>query len=499
VIDGGATLQHRLERFRSATRRLPRDPVLLEPTDLATRLADAVGGEVVRLPDGVYVRRVSAPRALPIDRVGLATLPGQPPPDVPLVCLDTETTGLATAAGTSAFLIGLGWWEADGFHQVQLMLPDHGEERALLGALEACIPPDAWLVTYNGRTFDWPLLVTRYRMARRAPPVHGGHLDLLPIVRRLFRHRLPDARLRSAEAGLLGLHRVGDLEGWEIPGRYHAFLRGGPVEPLVDVVRHNDQDVRSLAWLLAHLEGRYADPDRRSAAPPGDLAGLARAFARERRLGEALACLEAAVDRPVESAPIPAPGSPAKPARASPRSQAPGDEPWWSPRRPPDFGGPPRRLATIPGSPRQAAFDAPWTEQRIAVDRAHLLRRLGRVVEAVEAWDALAAGPGRTAILAAIEAAKLREHRLRDPITAMATVERGLSLVDRRRGLGRPEPMLEADLRRRQVRLGHRLARAAASRVPGTRPDHSRATDYTATDRHATLTARAGRTTGGGP
>ena len=55
--------------------------------------------------------------------------------DVPLVCLDTETTGLATAAGTAAFLIGLGWWVGDRFRQVQLLLPDHGEERALLTAL----------------------------------------------------------------------------------------------------------------------------------------------------------------------------------------------------------------------------------------------------------------------------------------------------------------------------------------------------------------------------
>ena len=57
---------------------------------------------------------------LPLDREALARLPGQPPPDVPLVCLDTETTGLATAAGTMAFLVGLGWWEGDRFRQAQL-------------------------------------------------------------------------------------------------------------------------------------------------------------------------------------------------------------------------------------------------------------------------------------------------------------------------------------------------------------------------------------------
>jgi uncharacterized protein YprB with RNaseH-like and TPR domain len=88
----------------------------------------------------------------------------------------------------------------------------------LLTALAGYIPLDGWLVTYNGRGFDWPLLVTRYRMARRAAPIHGGHLDLLPVVRRLFRHRLEDARLRTVESGLLGMVRHGDIDGSEIPG-----------------------------------------------------------------------------------------------------------------------------------------------------------------------------------------------------------------------------------------------------------------------------------------
>ena len=70
-------------------------------------------------------------------------------------------------------------WEADRFRQAQLLLPDQPNEPALLALLEAHIPRNAWLVTYNGRGFDWPLLVARYRMARRDPPVHAGHLDLL--------------------------------------------------------------------------------------------------------------------------------------------------------------------------------------------------------------------------------------------------------------------------------------------------------------------------------
>jgi len=467
VIDSAATLARRLERYRAAL------PSVLPPaaidarddgratSDLAARLAAAVDGEVVISHEGRIVRCEVPVLSLPVDRERLATLPGQPPPDAPLVCLDTETTGLATAAGTAAFLVGLGWWEsADRYRQVQLLLPDHGEERALLTAIEAAIPPNAWLVTYNGRGFDWPLLTARYRLARRDAPAHAGHLDLLPVVRRLFRHRMADARLQTAEAELLGLHRVGDVEGWEIPGRYHEFLRGGPAQPLAEVARHNDQDVRSLAWLLAHLAERYGDPSDRSEAPPGDLAGLARSFAREHRLHEALGCLEAAADRPIE-----------RPVRQTVSSAAvcvaPDDAPWWSPRRPADFGGRQERPSIATVVPRGAALAAPWTAERIAVDRAHLLRRLGRHAEAGEAWSALAAGPGRIAIVAAIELAKIREHRLRDRHGALDAVDRGLDAVERRRRLGRPEPSLEMDLLRRSARLRHRIGpRSRGSPTP---------------------------------
>ena len=320
-MERGATLERRLANFRAATRARPLDtPWQRAATpDLAERMAVAVDGEVVRTPLGSVVRREPPIRILPIDRERLARLPGQPPADAPLVCLDTETTGLATAAGTVAFLVGLGWWEGDGFRQVQLLLPDHAEEPALLALIAERIPPTAWLVTYNGRGFDWPLLVTRFRMARRDAPPHAGHLDLLPLVRRLFRHRMADARLRTAEAELLGLRRVGDVDGWQIPGRYLDFLRGGPADPLVEVVRHNDQDVRSLAHLVGHVERGYADAEARSAAPRGDLAGLARAFARERRFDEALECLEAAVaavdEQPASPTPAPPISVPGRRAR----------------------------------------------------------------------------------------------------------------------------------------------------------------------------------------
>ena len=243
-----ALLQRRLDTLRRSRATGDRDldgPLLGPPAwsgaagsaldvrpDLAASLAEALGGEVEATPLGTLVRVTPPPILLPLDRDRLAALPGQPPADVPLVCLDTETTGLATAAGTLAFLVGLGWWDGPWFRQVGLLLPDQPDEAALLDAVAGLIPPDAWLVTYNGRGFDWPLLVARFRMVRRSPPVHAGHVDLLTTVRRLFRHRLDDARLRTVEEQLLAVGRSHDVEGWEIPARYLGFLRTGHAEDL---------------------------------------------------------------------------------------------------------------------------------------------------------------------------------------------------------------------------------------------------------------------------
>ena len=306
----GATLERRLANYRAAIRASGGLATTPEPADrtdggtargsieLGERLAAALDGELILDPGGPVVRVEPATVVLAIDRERLRTLPGMPQPATPLVCLDTETTGLATAAGTVAFLIGLGWWEDDRFRQVQLLLPDHPAEPGLLNRLATHIPSDAWLVTYNGRGFDWPLLVARYRMARLAAPVHAGHLDLLPFVRRVFRHRMTDARLRTVETELLGTIRHGDVDGWQIPGLYLDFLRGGEAWPLIDVVRHNREDVRSLARLLSRIDLDYADPEDRRRQPIGDLAGLARSFGRAGRLDEALGCLDAALASP---------------------------------------------------------------------------------------------------------------------------------------------------------------------------------------------------------
>ena len=115
---------------------------------------------------------------------------------------------------------------------------------------------------------------------------------------------------------------------------------------------------------------------------------------------------------------------------------------------------------------RRALIDERWTAERIAIDRAHLLRRVGRHADAAEAWSALAAGPGRTAIVATIELAKLQEHRLGHRPAALRTALRGLEMVDRRRRLGWPEPELMADLIRRTTRLRVIMARQPENSRP---------------------------------
>ncbi len=404
-------------------------PLTRSAEQRAERLAQALDGSWVRGPGGGYVRIEPASIQLPIDRDRSAGLPGHPGPDVPLVCLDTETTGLATGAGTLAFLIGLGWWEGDAFRQVQLLLPDQAGETAFLDALADLLPANAWLVTYNGRSFDWPLLVTRFRLNRRPPPALAGHLDLLPFVRRVFRHRMTDARLKTVETALLGVRRGRDIEGWEIPGRYLEMLRGGPIAPISEVVRHNHEDVRSLARLMAHAEQQLGGTRERRSAPAGDLFGLARAYRRSRRDRDALDCLDAALEGPARAPVAVGPG----PIQRS-----------WS---------------TILTARADDTGPLPSTPARleILVERARLLRRLGRHREALEAWQDVAHAGGHDAAIAWIEVAKCLEHRERDPAGALNACAAADRLAQRSRMLGRPLRLVEADLGRRRIRLSRRM------------------------------------------
>ena len=436
---------------------------------LAARLAAALGADVAEDGGALLVQRVVPPVEIPVDRERLARLPGHPPADAPLVCLDTETTGLATAAGTLAFLVGLARWEGAAFHQTQLLLPDHADEPALLAEIARWVTPDAWLVTYNGRGFDWPLIEARYRLAGRAAPAHAGHLDLLPFVRRVFRHRMENARLRSVETELLGrLARRATSRAGRSRRSTSTCCGAGRSGALAGVVIHNEKDVRSLGLLLAHVEHRYADRAARHEAPArrpgGPRAGLcagppprrgARVPGRRPRRSPAGAGPVRADARWRRRSPARPRSRSATPGgrRASGRTSAGGrPAPGWRGDLANGRGGP------LGPTPSAAAWDTAsdrWTDERLAAERARTLRRLGRWPEAAEAWQAAAAAGGGLGAIAWIEVAKLREHRFDDPGGALAATRAAWRLLERLRATGRAHPRLEADLQRRGTRLAH--------------------------------------------
>jgi uncharacterized protein YprB with RNaseH-like and TPR domain len=199
--------------------------------------------------------------------------------------LDTETTGLAGGTGTYAFLIGLAWWDAGALQVEQFFMRDFGEEHAILHEVAARIAERPVLVTFNGKSFDWPLLENRFTMTRSiAVPRLAAHVDLLHPARALWKLRLGSVRLVELErhvldAARLGWHRQDDVLAALIPQHYFDYLRGGPAEPLAAVVRHNQMDLRGLAALVAKIDGLLTR-DSGTDAESLDLFGLSRYLQR---------------------------------------------------------------------------------------------------------------------------------------------------------------------------------------------------------------------------
>jgi uncharacterized protein len=215
--------------------------------------------------------------------------------------LDTETTGLSGGTGTYAFLIGLAWWDAGGLQVEQFLMRDFTEEYSLLQHLAERLKERPVLVTFNGKSFDWPLLENRFAMTRSiAAPKLAAHLDLLHPARALWKPRLGSVRLAELErrvlnAQRLGWHREDDIESSLIPRHYFDYLRGGPAQPLVGIVRHNQMDLRGLAALFCKInamlsESAYILKEQESL----DLFGLSHFLQRRGDTGRAhTACAQA--------------------------------------------------------------------------------------------------------------------------------------------------------------------------------------------------------------
>lgn len=283
-----------------------------------------------------------------------------------LIVLDTETTGLAGGTGTYTFLIGLGMIEGDAFVVRQYFLRSLTEERAMLAHLATVLQDGGGILTYNGRSFDWPLLLTRFTMTRqRAVLPDLPHWDLLPLARRLWRDRVGSCSLSSLEQHILARPRVDDTPGWLIPQLYFDYLRDGDARRLRGVFEHNQRDLLALAALAALVGQRLADPLAARVDDARDLVALARHDEICGRSERAVAVYRVALDLP------------------------------------------------LPPAEREAAQRA----------LSLLLKRLRRWPEAAAIWLAMQRQVLVDPAFPAIELAKYHEHVTRDYVRATAVVE----------------------------------------------------------------------------
>ena len=213
--------------------------------------------------------------------------------------LDTETTGLAGGTGTIAFLVGLAWWSTDDqrFMTELLFLPTFASEAAMLDHLEMRLRGASFLVTFNGKSFDVPLLKTRFALNRRPFPFEGPHLDLLHVARRLHRGRDFGVRLQSLEQALFGLERVDDIPSAQVAQAYLAWLRGGDSAPVRAVLDHNVQDVLTMIGLVA----LYGKPPAESLLHGKELVAAARTAKKAKASAHAKAALAAAEGRGLQA------------------------------------------------------------------------------------------------------------------------------------------------------------------------------------------------------
>ena len=231
-----------------------------------------------------------------ISGASLEMMQGKPFPDCrreDICFLDTETTGLSHGAGTVAFLVGIGFFDGSCFLVRQYLMRDYDEEIFLLNRVAEDIKRSAVLCTFNGASFDLPLLENRFIMHRiREAYPEKPHVDLLPTSRRVWKLRLKKCNLTSLEEAVLGLRREDDLPGALVPERYFSFLKTRDFRLLDDILEHNAQDIVSLAHILDRLMRLHDMP--LLAQAPEDVFSLGRVYEKRGRSEGARMCYRAA-------------------------------------------------------------------------------------------------------------------------------------------------------------------------------------------------------------
>ncbi|GHA87394.1 ribonuclease H-like domain-containing protein [Cognatilysobacter bugurensis] len=209
----------------------------------------------VEIAPGLHLIETRLPHAPPLQALPLAFARREDAVDpASLLFFDTETTGLAGGTGTRAFMIGAADWHDGDLRIRQLLISTLAAETAMLREFASWLAPHTVLTSYNGRSYDAPLLKTRYRLARLPDALHGlDHVDLLHPTRRRYRGHWENCRLATIERELLRIVREDDLPGSQAPMAWLTYLRGGSSGLLRRVAAHNHQDVVTLARLLQRL------------------------------------------------------------------------------------------------------------------------------------------------------------------------------------------------------------------------------------------------------
>lgn len=311
-----------------------------------------------------------------------------------VVFLDTETTGLAGGAGTYAFLVGIGYHSPRGFHLLQFFMRDPSQESALLDGLADWLQRFNVVVTFNGKSFDIPLLASRYTMNALPTPFNGyDHLDVLHIARRLWKDRLPSRALGYLEKEIGQFYRTGEeVPGSEVPQLYIDYLKSGDARPLGGVFYHNGMDLLSLAAIFNHVASLVNEPVRYAQGSGLDLAAIARMYEEMGRLEQAAGLYEVSIEQGLPK---------------------------------------PFYLKTL--------------------DRYALMRRKqGEWAKAEFLWQKLAE---QGQYLACVELAKYHEHHSRNYQEALSWTQRALSLLDGFFEYESTRRPVELDLRQRAQRL----------------------------------------------
>ena len=299
-----------------------------------------------------------------------------------LAFIDCETTGLSGGTGTFPFLVGVGFFRGEQFVVEQFFMEDYDEEPAMIEALAERMREFEALVSYNGKTFDVPLLRTRFIFHRRPSAWEKPHLDLLHCARRFWKGRICDCSLHSVERHVLGVRRISDVAGSLIPQIYFDYVRGRRREQMIPVFDHHAQDIVSLAALAAQLSRMVHTPLDSEALSAEDHVRLGAFFAQCGQEELACNCYECALQR----------------------------------------------------------LRDPLAIHTISMRLARVYKRRGQWSDACDIWQAqIDSGPaGR--IEPYVELAKFYEHQARDHTRALAIVERAIAAAGTQEELRRYIP-----------------------------------------------------------